>query len=341
MGLNTVDVHDFSVNLNYLGAPEIIKDRWPDLFQTIEIYPSLEGAGVLRYYREKFGISNRNFLAGNGSTELIYLVPRVLRFKKVLVITPSYHDYERASLAAGAKVQRYPLLPEDNFLLSDIGPLIDAVANADGIWLGRPNNPTGTFIPKELLLEIAAQFPDKWFIVDEAFIQFHDRWKEESFFFEKPLPNILVIQSLTKFYCLPGLRLGGIMGHEDVISRLKKAKEPWTINGIADSVAPLLLECEDYERTTRTTIRHERERFFTSLERMDGIAPFVSSADFLLCQWTKTGNLDDLTRHLLINGVYVRDCRNFSGLEENFFRVGLRMPEENDHLISLLSSFPD
>lgn len=340
LGLPDRPVLDFSVNLNCLGAPAIIKEKWVELLDGIEGYPSLEGDGVAQYYREKFSVHSRNFLAGNGSTEMIYLAPRVLCFKRVVVITPSYHDYERASMLAGAEVIRHPLSPESGFSPPGVEELSDVLENADALWLGRPNNPTGAMFPRETILELAGRFPDRWFIIDEAFIQFSDRWEEESLLTEKPRPNILIIHSLTKFYALAGLRVGGIVGDEEAISRLRKAKEPWTINGIADRVAPLLLGCAAYEDQTHSELKSERERVFHALQILDGITPFPPSADFILCRWTRTADLDDLLRHLLVNGVYVRDCRNFPGLEKNFFRIGLQAPAANDRLLSLLSSFP-
>ena len=218
--------------------------------------------------------------------------------------------------------------------------LIDRLNEFDAIWLARPNNPTGALFPKELVLEIATKFPDKWFIIDEAFIQFVEQWKEESLLMELPRSNILVIHSLTKFYALAGLRIGGVVGSVDTITRLREAKEPLTVNGVAERVALLLPNCAPYEEETRSFVTAEKKRFFQKIKDLPGIVPFPSSANFILCQWRKTGNLDDLMRHLLMNGAYVRDCRNFPGLDENFFRLGLRTPDENDRLVALMSSFP-
>jgi threonine-phosphate decarboxylase len=258
-----------------------------------------------------------------------------------LVVTPSYHDYERASILAGAKVVRSALLPEKGFAFPRIHEWIDSVKAFDAIWLARPNNPTGALFPKQHVLEIAAKFADKWFIIDEAFIQFVEQWKEESLLTEAAIPNILVIHSLTKFYALAGLRIGGVVGSVDAIARLREAKEPWTVNGVAERVAPLLTDCDPYEKETRSLVRAERKRVLQKIQDLPGIVPFPSSANFILCQWRRTGNLDDLLRHLLTNAAYVRDSRNFPGLEENFFRIGLRLPDENDHLVALMSSFPD
>jgi histidinol-phosphate/aromatic aminotransferase/cobyric acid decarboxylase-like protein len=273
--LDGKDVLDFSVNLNALGIPEIVKQKWKETFNAIEGYPSVEGDGVSHYYKKKFGISPQNFLAGNGSTEMIYLIPRVIRMKRVLIITPSYNDYERASILSGSEVIRVPLSPDEGFRFPDMKDLIAELNNSDGLWLGRPNNPTGNLFPKEQLLELADRFPDHLFIIDEAFIQFIDRWTENSLMTGNIRPNILVVHSLTKFYALAGLRIGGVVGHSKLISRLRQAKEPWTVNGIADRVAPLLLECTDYEYRTCHDVAMERKRAFKKLEQIDGIIPFT------------------------------------------------------------------
>lgn len=339
LGVPLRPVVDFSVNLNPLGPPPIIKEKWQELLETVEQYPSVEAEGVSHYYETVCNIPARNFLAGNGSTEMIYLVPRVLGFKRAGVITPSYHDYERASLLAGATVVRCPLSSHDDFALPTEEQLIALLKDVDALWIAHPNNPTGNIFPKRRILEFAHRFPQKWFLVDEAFVQFLADWDTNSLLTEDPRPNILVLHSLTKFYAIAGLRLGGIVGSESVISRLKKVKEPWTINGIADRVAPLLAACAEYENETRSAVRDECRRVFHGLQNLEGVNPYPPSANYILSQWVKTGNLDDLLRHLLSNGVYVRDCRNFPGLERNFFRIGLKTGADNDRLLSLVSSF--
>jgi threonine-phosphate decarboxylase len=333
-------VLDFSINLNSFGPPIAVRESWGEVLSAIETYPTVEGDGVSQYYQQKFGIHPVNILAANGSTEMIYLVPRTFRFGHVLVTTPSYHDYERASILAGAKVKRYPLLTEEEFAPAPLSKMIQRFKTCEAIWLGRPNNPTGSLFPKEIVLELAAEFPDKWFIIDEAFIQFVDHWEDKCLLLEKPKANILVIHSLTKFYALAGLRIGGIIGTEEAISRLRGAKEPWTVNSAAEQTVLLLTECDDYEKQTRSLVRAEYVRVYQKISKLEGIHPFPSSANFMLCQWRKTGNLDDLLQHLLQNGVYVRDCRNFAGLDDNYFRIGLRRPDENDRLVELLSAFP-
>ena len=340
-GLDEKDVLDFSVSLNPLGPPAVIRENWMELLNLIEGYPSVGGEGIIDFYGKKFGIPQGDVMAGNGSTELIYLISRVLGFKRVAIITPSFHDYERASIISGAEVIKYGLSDEDAFSYPDVSMLIELFKNAEAMWIGRPNNPTGNILPKELAMELAGMFPEKMFIFDEAFIQFMEDWEDESLLMEKRIPNILVLHSLTKFYAVAGIRLGGLIGNDDIISIIKEKKEPWTVNNMAEKVAKLLIDCDDYERKSRSFIKVERERLVNKLGSIKRIAAFPSTANFILCEWQGTEDMDHLLKYLLLNGVYVRDCRNFEGLEKGFFRIGIRSVEENERLLSLLKSYTD
>jgi threonine-phosphate decarboxylase len=294
----------------------------------------VEGTGIVEYYCGRYGRAPDQILAGNGATELIYLIPPALGLKRVLVLGPTFHDYARASRLAGAAVDDVSLSAEDRFCSFDPGELKERLSRADGLWLCNPNNPTGTVFHKDMIFEIADAFPEKWVIVDEAFMPFVEEAGSYSLLLSPPVQNILVLHSLTKFYGLAGLRLGGVLGHESVIARLKQYKAPWSVSRLAERIAPLLLDCDAYEHETRRLIRRGREDIFRSLQRVQGLVSFPAHANYILCRWRATDDLDDLLRHLLQNGLFVRDCRNFKGLEENYFRMAVRTSRENEKLIA-------
>jgi threonine-phosphate decarboxylase len=208
--------------------------------------------------------------------------------------------------------------------------------------LGNPNNPTGTVFPRQTLLDLATHFPSKWLLVDEAFVQFVDQPDSISLVKEEPQPaNILIFHSLTKFYALPGLRLGAVVGHPDTISRLRPLKEPWSVNRVAEKVALKLIGCADYDKNLTQLIRRERPRVFDRIREISGFQAFKPAANFLLARWTQTKDLDDFLSFMLRSGIHFRDCRNFPGLEDNFFRMAIRQGEENDRVLSLMRSCSD
>ena len=338
LGLPERPIIDFSVNLNPLGPPAVIRNHWSDVVEGIESYPTPLGEAVARYYQIKYGIATDCFLPGNGSTEMIYLLPRALGLKKIVVAVPSYHDYTRASILAGAEVILYRLGFKPTSLWAKTEGIAGLLKDAEAVWLGNPNNPTGTLLPKGTLVELAERFPEKWIIVDEAFMDFVEEREEASLVQTRSRPNILVIHSLTKFYALAGVRLGGVVGHPSVISKIQEVKEPWTVNGMAEKMAPLLLKCADYDQKTREMIKQERIRVHHALGALRGITAYLSAANFILCRWHRTDDLDDLLQHLLSQGLYVRDCRNFPGLDGNYFRLAVRSAAENDQLLESIAS---
>jgi threonine-phosphate decarboxylase len=337
LGIATREVLDFSVNVSPLSVPTEVKSIWNELVDEIDRYPSVDGQGVLRYYQEKFRLNPEQVLAGNGSTEFIYLTPRALDLQKVAVINPSFHDYTRASLAAGAEPISVQLGIEQGFAPPDFTVLEQALSRTDAIFLGNPNNPTGTVFPRQLLLDLATAFPEKWLLVDEAFVQFLSQPGKISLIGQTPPPrNILVFHSLTKFFALPGLRLGAVIGHPDAISRIRPLKEPWSVNRVAEKVALQLISCVEYEKQLSQLIRQERSKVFSRLQDLNGFQAFEPSANFVLVRWTQTDDLDDLLRFLLKSGIHLRDCRNFPGLQDDFFRMAIRRPEENDRVLSVM-----
>lgn len=324
LGINPRPVLDFSVNISPLGPPEAVRTIWPQLIHELDHYPQIEGQGVKPFYQQRFNLPPESILPGNGSIDLIYDVPRILGLRRVLIPQPSFHDYTRACRAAGAEV---------------IGGNLDQLQGCDAYFVGNPNNPTGKLIPVETLLQLADACPEITFLIDEAFIQFVENSDQFSLMRPDRLrKNIIVFHSLTKTYALPGLRLGACVSHQETIARLAAHRAPWMVSRIGERVAETLCTCRDYENQLFPMIEKERARIFQTLEKLPHVSPTSGAANFLLVQWTGSDNLDDLHRHLLEQGLYIRDCRNFQGLENNWFRIAIRLPKENGRLLEVLSA---
>ncbi|MCG8341713.1 MAG: threonine-phosphate decarboxylase CobD [Chlorobiales bacterium] len=332
--LNGEPILDFSVSISPLSPP--ITNAGLDTF-SVHRYPSIDGNGINDFYRERYGLDQSTVLPVNGAIEGIYLIPRALGIKKAALLAPSFFDYERACRIAGTSVQFLKLEEHERFMLPGIETIADNLRGVDALVAANPNNPTGTGFPKEIFLALASRFPEKWFIMDEAFIQFVDDFPDASLMRDvRAMKNVIVVHSLTKFYALPGLRLGAIIAHPEVNRFLLGYKEPWTINIVAEKVARDLLRCGDFERELRMLIATERAKIFRKLNGIPEIMLKGHAANFFLAQWNAGPDLDDLLFYLVKKGIYVRDCRNFSGLEENYFRFAVRKPEENDYLLQQL-----
>lgn len=329
---------DFSVNL----AP--VEPPLSALSASIPLapYPSMDGRGVRDFYVACFGLDPECVLATNGAIEAIYLVPRALGLKRVLVPQPSFFDYGRACRLAGAEVVPLALSEADGFAFPGIDELAEALAGCDALLAGSPNNPTGTLIPKELLLALACRFPEKQFIIDEAFIQFTEDFPSNSLMPEiRAFRNIVVIHSLTKFYAIAGLRLGAIVAHPSMIERLYGHKEPWTVNVVAEHAARLLLHCGEYEEEVRSIVREGRRQIADGLAGNSAITLYGGAANFFFASVADGLTLDDLVAHLRLRGILVRDCRNFEGVPPRFFRFCIRTSDENRRLIEALNDFAE
>lgn len=331
-------VTDFSVNINPLGPPDNIRRKWPEWFNSISAYPSQNGRGIERFYRKRFNLPEGSVIAGNGSIELIYLAPRALQIKKALIFTPSFHDYRRSCLSTGAEVIELPLINNNNtdYQLDDKS--LTLISESDAVFFGNPNNPTGSLLDCETILNLAKKFPHTWFLIDEAFSQFLENPEKYSLLARQAIyENIIVFHSLTKFYALPGLRMGAAVSHPKTIAILTHFKEPWTVNALAEKAADILSDCNDYETKTRQIITEQRKLLFNALNQIPAISAFKTPANFIFARLNGSCNMDDLICRLLNKGLFIRDCRNFEGFDGNFFRIAVLGKEDNTRLIQALT----
>jgi threonine-phosphate decarboxylase len=175
-------------------------------------------------------------------------------------------------------------------------------------------------------------------ILDEAFIDFLDQPEAYSLIREVvSSTRLIVIRSLTKFFALPGLRLGYGVGPQDVIQRLKEEQIPWSVNVLAQQVVSEILKDEAYARESRKFIQAERLFLLKALAEIEGIRPLPGTVNFLLCQLTREGlPSTQLAAMLAEKGVLIRDCSTLRGLNQQYFRIAVRTREENLKLLSAL-----
>ena len=280
-------------------------------------------------------------LVGNGSTQLIYLLCAALRPRKALVVGPAFSEYANALALAGASIRDLALTADEGFQFSTERFMAAWEKDCNIVFLATPNSVTGQLVPKTAMETIArAAFARKSLVVvDEAFIDFVE--SESIKTMVRQNPYLLVLRSLTKYYALPGLRLGYLLGETRRIAQLAAYQEPWSVNAPALNVALACLK--DARFTTQTDRWLAKERAFISkqLTALGGFHPMPSQANFLLVRIGKTrGDALQLRSFLLGKKILVRACDSFAGLGREYFRVAVRRRRDNRRLVAALREWP-
>lgn len=333
-GIDPASVLDFSASVNRIADRGLLKKWLAEAADCIGDYPDPEYHHLRKLIGERYAISADSLLPGNGSTELLYLIPRVFGVKKGLVVAPSYADYADALRLAGAGVDKMYLHKNSLFSLS-MQKLDEQMREGfDIVIIGNPNNPTGTSCEPEALRSFIAAHQDTLFLIDESFADFTPAL---SMLPDIPA-NAVVLRSFTKFYGIPGLRAGFAAAAPGVIEKLKAAKEPWTLNSAAEHVCRRLLNGGMDDEKMRSETALQRGRLAEALKRIAGLKVFAAPANYLLVEIeSKILTAGELKARLLSEEkILIRDCANFDGLDPYWLRVAVRGEADNVRLAEAL-----
>lgn len=334
-GLAESQILDFSANINPLGPPEWLRPLISSQISGLVHYPDPDCTAITQAFCARWRVSSDEVLFGNGSTEILYLIPRAFGKKRAVVTAPAYADYASTCEQAGLHVENYFLKEEEGFALN-IGALEKCIGKDDLVYIGQPNNPTGLCVETKALRGLACRHPNTLFIIDEAFADFVDGI--ERLISGRPA-NVIVLGSQTKFYAIPGLRLGFAVAHPGLISTLRGLMPPWTVNSLAQAVGEAALRDRDYEEKSRHYVAVERANLKAMLEKIPGMFVYPGQANFLLVRLDRSGlHVAALSERLLQKGIAIRLCGNFEGLDSRFFRVAVRTEEENRRLCEALET---
>jgi len=334
------EIIDFSASINPLGPPSSARRAFIDSYTELAHYPDSHGEELKGALAGRYGLRADEVLLGNGSTQLIYLICRALGCRKALVVAPAFSEYTNALKLAGAKVRHFLLGPENEFKFSLGEFAAEWEKELDVAFLATPNSATGRLIPRTVIEEIAqmASKMKRFLVVDEAFIDFAEREsiKERV----RGNPYLVVLRSLTKYYALPGLRLGYLLAQAPRVKQLEAHQEPWSVNGPAQRVALACLADTDFDFMTHRWLEKERRFLFKGLSGLRGFHPYKSCANFMLVRIEETGSTAlDLCSFLQSRKILIRVCDSFLGLGAGYFRVAVRRRKENSLLLKALQDF--
>lgn len=339
-GIPVREFLDFSANINPLGpSPRAVRALKENLW-LISHYPDPDCRELRAALSVHLGVAEECLLVGNGAAELIYLLARVLDIRRALVPAPTFSEYGLAVKSHGGAVRYVPMEPAGGFTLP-AARLLHLLPESDALFICTPNNPTGALVERRVLEELldAAARCGRPVVVDEAFMDFVPERERYTLL---PLagrhPHLVLLYSLTKFFALPGLRLGVLAAPPELVRRLREAKDPWSVNALAQVAGTAGLADAEYMAATRRLVAQERDWLRERLNALPGIRALPGAANFLLVDVAGTGLSSTRLVDLLgRRGVLVRDCANFPGLTGQYIRVAVRRREENRVLVEKLN----
>jgi threonine-phosphate decarboxylase len=335
---------DFSANFNPFDPPDKagIEKIIIGALKNIEFYPDNRYIEFKNAAAGFAGVKPDNIIPANGSSEVIRLICETILSKDdvVLLPWPTFDEYElniRLMDAVPQSINYRDMFRNPDIITDDL------LGNSKALFICNPNNPTGTLIERSRLEKLAGRCQENktFLVIDEAFIQLSDPAHSiADLVFENQF--VIVIQSLTKVFAIPGLRIGYGITHEDLAARMNNIRIPWNLGKISEVVGIWLLDTystdTSYLERSRELIRVEREWLIKRLSLIRGFEPIPSDTCFILIKIRDFGmDSSEITQHMLEQGIIIRDCESFKGLGKDYIRVAVRKRDENQKLIDAFS----
>jgi len=332
------DILDMSSNINPLGPPPGLIEYLKANMDAITRLPEVDAEFTIKRFADFIGLESDRLLAGNGTTQFIYTIPRVLRPANVLIVGPTYSDYGDACRLQG--ISHGFLMADES---GDFHPAIERIEQAlqtvDTIFICNPNNPTGALIPAHALRDLCRSYSKKQFIIDESYLDFVPNGESETMV-NSGLENVIVLLSISKIFKIPGLRTGFIAACSATIEKFRPHLLPWSINSLAqlaiEYIAGNQVRIQAFINETRNYISTQRRQFYHAVAKGGHFRVFKGRAPFVLLKLPRELAAADVWQRLAAKKILVRRCNNFQGLSDRFIRISLKMPHDNRLLAAAL-----
>ena len=318
---------DFSANTNPLGTPDSVKAAVSSCLDGLSHYPDPYCRKLVSAIADHENVPENFILCGAGAAELIYAYAAAAKPNSIVEPAPTFAEYSLPLKSAW--ISRFPLKEENSFLVTE--DLIDYIdeLKPDTVFLCNPNNPTG-LLAGPALIEAAAEkcrAVGARLFLDECFMELTDCGK--SFVPNlKEYPNVVILKAFTKSYGMAGLRLGYCLSADAaLLSDMSRTVQPWNVSTVAQAAGVAALGETGFLEKTRAFVKSERSRLAGGLRSL-GFTVFETDTIFLLIKGP--AGLDE---KLLAKGIKIRNCANFPGLTDGYYRIALKLPEENRRLL--------
>ncbi len=339
LGCAPSDIIDMSSNLNPWGPPEGLLDHLKAHMNVALALPEADAGGITAALAKHYGIERNRVLAGNGSTQFIYMLPQALKTRKALIVGPTYADYADACRMHGVDFSFF-MTTEANDFQPDLDALSKAAQDHDTVFFCNPNNPTGVFTPPEKLEALCRFLPEIRFLIDESYLPFVNDGEHHSMVHRK-LPNVLVLNSMSKMFRSPGLRIGFLIAPPDRVPCFQKYMLPWSVNALAQQAVSYLMEhpreIKAFVDETRHRIQTERQFVVDGLASAKGLRLFPGTTTFILAKLPAQITAETVFEKIAAHRILIRNCHNFEGLSNQFIRFSLKQHPENQQLVKHLT----
>ena len=333
-GKNENDIIDFSSNVN----PHIISDLGKYVLEGLEksrSYPDINYTNLRNNISDYIKVDSELIIPGNGATEIIYLLMKSIK-RRLAILNPTFSEYGRGAKLNDLEVINFHLKEEDNFSI-DLDEIQQNIEKFDSLFVCNPNNPNGKVKDLNELLDLMIE-NDKLLIVDETFMEFVGEEEKYSLINKiEQTPNLFILKAVTKFFGMPGLRLGyGVTSNKQIIKNIYEYKEPWTINSFAENLSNYLFKDKEYINGSKDYYINERKFMLEELRKISRLKVYDTDTNFVLIKLD-----DDEANSLKLElfekyNILIRDASNFIGLDKSYIRVAIKSHNDNKVLIESL-----
>ena len=317
---------NFSSNIYQHADLSMLKEHLMEHFDIVNNYPEPQPRSLEKLIAFKEGISPECVMVTNGATEAIYLIAQLFHGSASIIPQPTFSEY-----ADACRIHRHIISYENTDDLMQLPR--DRV-----YWICNPNNPSGNVLMKGFMNYLVRRSPRYTFVVDQSY----EAYTNEPVLVAREMngvPNLLLLHSFSKTYGVPGLRLGYVTGFPSTIQLLRNLRHPWSVSNMAIEAGKFLIKKEMHAVPDLQEYLVEAERLRSQLRQIEGVRVFETKTNYMLCE-LETASATDLKSFLIHeHGILIRDCTNFYGLSNHFFRVSTQKPEENDTLIAAIREY--
>ena len=331
-------------------------DALNDQLRYISHYPDATNDDVLNAIADTYGMDKNQIIVGNGAAELLYAICRLPGYTGAFVPAPGFSEYKEALEASNIPVRDIFYRPweDDNgkpyfevpyLALETFAAELKGQDGRIIVFLGNPNNPDGTLLDKAHIRTVASMLKDanSLLVIDESFIDFVGneplRDNDQSMrSLINEFDNIIVVHSFTKFYAVPGLRIGAAFGNEKLISQLHQYIPSWSVNTLAQAYTEAALNDVNYIKRTKQELNEERAFMYNALDAIEGITVYPPSANFMLFKVNHEGiTANTINENLKRDNMIVRNCDSYVGLNNQWVRIAIKDHDTNIKLVEKLT----